>query len=83
MPDTAFTVNPAWREINIKVRQKQAEWRRLQAVLGAATLEQEISETAVVGYQLQQGQLQDQSEHLTRELEALKEQRKAAPITCW
>jgi hypothetical protein len=79
MPDTAFTVNPAWRAINTKVRQRQAEWRRLQAVLGAATLEQEISESAVVGYQLQQGQLHDQSEHLTRELKALKEQRKAVP----
>jgi hypothetical protein len=79
MPDTAFTVNPAWRELNAKVRQKQAQWRRLKAMLGAATLEQEISESAVTEYQLQQGQLQDQSEHLQRELEGLKEQRKAAP----
>jgi hypothetical protein len=79
MPDTAFTVNPAWRELNAKVRQKQAQWRRLKAELGAATLEQEISESAVIQYQLQQGQRQDQSEHLQRELGALKEQRKAAP----
>jgi len=79
MPDTAFTVNPAWRELNAKVRQKQAQWRRLKAMLGAATLEQEISESAVTEYQLQQGQLQDQSEHLQRELEGLKEQRQAAP----
>ena len=43
------------------------------------TLEQEISESAVTEYQLQQGQLQDESEHLQRELEALKQQRKAAP----
>jgi hypothetical protein len=78
MPDTAFTVNPAWRDLNAKVRQKQAQWRRLKAVLGAATLEQEISESAVLEYQLQQGQRQDQSEHLQRELGALKEQRKAA-----
>ena len=43
------------------------------------TLEQEISESAVTEYQLQQGQLQDESEHLQRELEAFKQQRKAAP----
>jgi hypothetical protein len=79
MPDTVFTVNPVWRELNTKVRQTQARWRRLKAVLGAATLEQEISESAVTAYQLQQGQRQDQSEHLQRELETLKGQRKAAP----
>jgi phage tail protein X len=79
MPDTAFTVNPAWRELQAKVRQKQAQWRRLKAMLGAATLDREISESAVTEYQFQQGQLQEQSEHLQRELEALKEQRKAAP----
>jgi hypothetical protein len=79
MPDTVFTVNPAWREINTQVRQKQAQWRRLKALLGAATLEQEISESAVTEYQLQQGQLQEQSEHLQRELGALKQQRRAAP----
>lgn len=79
MPDTAFTVNPAWRELQAKVRQKQAQWRRLKAMQGAATLDLEISESAVTEYQFQQGQLQEQSEHLQRELEALKEQRKAAP----
>jgi len=30
MPDTVFTVNPVWREINTQVRQKQAQWRRLK-----------------------------------------------------
>jgi hypothetical protein len=79
MPDTAFTVNPAWRELHAKVRQKQAQWRRLKAVLGAATLEQELSESAVLEYQLQQGRLQEQSDHLQQELEALKKQRKEAP----
>jgi hypothetical protein len=79
MPDTAFTVNPVWRELNAKVRQKQAQWRRLKAVLGAATLEKELSESAVLEYQLQQGQLQEQSDHLEKDLEALKKQRKEAP----
>jgi hypothetical protein len=78
MPDTTFTVNPVWRDLNSKVRQKQAQWRRLKAVLGAATLDKELSESAVLEYQLQQGQLQEQSEHLEKDLDALKQQRKAA-----
>jgi hypothetical protein len=79
MPDTAFTVNPAWRKLNAEVRQKQAQWRRVKALLGAASLEQPISEPAVTQYQFRQGQLQEQTEHLHRELQALKAQRKAEP----
>jgi len=79
MPDTAFTVNPAWRKLNAEVRQKHAHLRRRQALLEAASLEQPISEPAVTEYQLRQGQLQEQIEHLQRELEALKPQRKAVP----
>ena len=79
MPDTAFTVNPAWRKLNAEVRQKHAHLRRRQALLEAVSLEQPISEPAVTEYQLRQGQLQEQIEHLQRELEALKPQRKAVP----
>ena len=79
MPDTVFTVNPVWRELNAKVRQMQAQWRRVKAMLGAAKLEKEISESAVQEFQMHQGQLQEQSDHVERELEALKVQRKAAP----
>ena len=77
MPDTTFTVNPVWRDLNSQVRQKQAQWRRLKAVLGAATLGKDLAESALLEYQLQQGQLQEQSEHLEQELAALKQQRKA------
>ena len=79
MPDTAFTVNPAWRKLNAEVRRTQAQWRRLKALLGAASLDQPISEPAVTEYQFRQGQLQEQTEHLQRELEGLKVQRKAEP----
>ena len=77
MPDTTFTVNPVWRDLNSQVRQQQAQWRRLKAVLGAATLGKDLAESALLEYQLQQGQLQEQSEHLEQELAALKQQRKA------
>lgn len=76
MPDTEFTVNPAWREVNAKVRKKQAEWRRLKAVLGAASLKNELSESAVLEYQLHQGELKEQSEDMEKDLAELKEQRR-------
>jgi len=79
MPATAFTVNPAWRKLNAEVRQKHAHLRRRQALLEATSLEQPISEPAVTEYQFRQGQLQEQIEHLQRELEALQPQRKAVP----
>ena len=79
MPDTAFTVNPAWRKLNAEVRHKHAEVRRHNTTIEAASLEQPISEAAVTEYQLSQGQLREQIEHLQRELDALKLQRKAAP----
>lgn len=79
MPDTEFTVNPAWRELHATVRKKLAECRRLKALLGAATLEKELSESAVQEYQLQQGELKEQSDHLEGELAALKKQRKEVP----
>jgi hypothetical protein len=77
MPDTEFTVNPVWREVNARVKKKQAEWRRLKAVLGAASLGKELSESAVLEYQLQQGELKRQSEDLEKELIEFKKQRKA------
>jgi hypothetical protein len=79
MPDTAFTVNPAWRKLNADVRQQHAQLRRHKTMLEAASLEQPISEAAVTEYQLSQGQLREQIEHLQRELDAMKLQRKAAP----
>lgn len=79
MPDTAFTVNPAWRTLNAGVRRKHAEVRRHKTMLEAASLEQPISEAAVTQYQLSQGQLREQIELLQIDLDALKLQRKAAP----
>jgi hypothetical protein len=79
MPDTAFTVNPAWRGLNAKVRQHYAQVRRHKTMLDAASLEQPISEAAVTAYQLSQGERREQIEHLQAELDELKLQRKAAP----
>jgi hypothetical protein len=79
MPDTAFTVNPEWREVNNQIRSNQARQRRLKALLGAATLDQELSEQAVAEYESRQGNLKDQIDAFQKELEKLKEQRKPLP----
>jgi len=79
MPDTEFTVNPGWREVNAKIRPKQAQLRRLKAVLGAASLEKELSKKAVLDYELQQGSVKEQIDALQNELEELKKQRKELP----
>jgi len=80
MPDTAFTVNPAWRTLNAEVRHKHAQVRRYKTMLEATSLEQlPISEAAVTEYQLSQGQMREQIEHLQSDLDAMKLQRKAVP----
>lgn len=79
MPDTALTVNPVWRERNAEVRQKHSQLRRHKALLEVARLDRPLSEAAVTEYQLRQGQLQEQIDHLQRELEVLKPRRKETP----
>lgn len=79
MPDTAFTVNPAWRKLNAEVRKKHSYLRRITALLQGASLEQPISEASVTEHQLRQGQLQEQIDSLQKELDELKPQRKAMP----
>jgi hypothetical protein len=76
MPETAFTVNPARRKLEAEVKQKRAQLKRNQAKRAGPSLEQPISETAVTGYQLQQGQMQELIENLQRELDQLILQRK-------
>jgi len=77
MPDTTFTVNPARRKLEAEVKRKNAEVKRSQAKLNAASLEPSISGPAVTEYQFQQGQLKEQIENLQKELVALKMQRSA------
>jgi hypothetical protein len=79
MPDTEFTVNPEWREVQNKIRSKLAQQRRLKAVLGGATLDKELSEQAVAEYEGRQGNVKDQIDAFQEELEKLKQQRKALP----
>jgi hypothetical protein len=79
IPATVTVLNPAWRELNRQVRQKQAECKNLQKLQQNVGLAQPLSEAVVRHYEQQQGQLQARLEQLQPALEQLKQQRKQTP----
>jgi len=76
IPAAVTVLNPAWRDLNRQVRQKQAECKSLQKLQQNVGLTQPLSEAAVAHYQQHQGQLQARIEQLQPVLEQLKQQRK-------
>ena len=76
IPATVTVVNPAWRELNRQVRQKQAECKSLQKLQQDVGLTQPLSEAAVHQYQQHQGELQARFEQLQPALKQLQQQRK-------
>jgi hypothetical protein len=79
IPATVTVLNPAWRELNRQVRQKQAECRSLQKLQQNADLAQPLSEAVVQHYEQHQGQLQARIEQLQPALKQLQQQRKQTP----
>jgi len=79
IPATVTVLNPAWRELNRQVRQKQAECKSLQKLQQNVDLARPLSEAAVRHYEQHQGQLQARIEQLQPALEQLKQQRKQTP----
>jgi hypothetical protein len=79
IPATATVLNPAWRELNRQVRQKQAECKSLQKLQQNVDLAQPLSEAAVRHYEQHQGQLQARIEQLQPVLKQLQQQRKQTP----
>jgi len=79
IPAIVTTLNPAWRELNRRVRHLHAERKRYRQQQGTATFAQPLSESAVQQYERHQGQLQENIEQIERSLEDLKKQRKATP----
>ena len=77
IPATVTVLNPAWRELHRQVRKKQGELKRYRVLQQSVSLDQPLSESAVIHYQQHQGQLQEQIEDLERVLDQLKQQRKA------
>jgi hypothetical protein len=77
--DTEITVNPAWRTLNREVRKRHSALRKERARFAAVSLTEPLSEPGVARYSHGQAQQQEKIEHLERELEQLKQQRKAQP----
>ena len=79
IPATVTVLNPAWRELNRQVRQKQKECKSLQQMQRTVDLAQPLSEAAMRQYEQHQGQLQARIDQLQPALEQLQQQRKQTP----
>jgi hypothetical protein len=77
IPATVTVLNPAWREMDRAVRQKNVELKRCKELQNNVSLDQPLSTLLVLQYEQQQGQLQERIEQLTPVLDQLKAQRKA------
>ena len=77
--DAEITVNPAWRTMNSEVRKRHAELRKEGARFAAVSLTGPLSESEVERYSNGQARQQEKIEQLQRELDQLKQQRKATP----
>lgn len=76
VPEMTSVVNPQWRRLDSQVRSKVGQRQRLHAQFGALALSEGLSSEEVETYQQRKGELQEQIQHLDREIEGLKQQRK-------
>jgi hypothetical protein len=76
VPETIRVVNPAWRKLDSQIRSQTALRSRLAAQFGAQVLAASLAEAEVQFYEQTKGQLQEQIEGLSRQIEELKKQRK-------
>jgi hypothetical protein len=79
IPATVTVVNPAWREMDKKVRRMRADLKQHQKSQQQASLTQPLSVSSVPQYEQQQGQIQEHIEQLQTALQQLKQQRKLTP----
>ena len=79
IPATVTVLNPAWRELNRQVRQKQRECKSLQQMQRKVDLAQPLSELAMRQYEQHQGQLQARIDQLQPALKQFQQQRKQTP----
>lgn len=77
IPDTVKVVNPDYREIDGKIRSKNAILSRKVAKFGALTYEGEIDPAKVEKYQKEKADIQEEIEHLKKEVDELKGRRKS------
>jgi predicted nucleic acid-binding Zn-ribbon protein len=77
IPDTTKVVNPDYRRLDAQVRSKQGHLTRKLAAFSAMGLEGAIEPKKVAAFEHKKAQLQEQIEGLTKEIDELKNQRKA------
>ncbi|MDA2924641.1 hypothetical protein MYX65_08305 [Acidobacteria bacterium AH-259-L09] len=74
--ETVQVVNPAWRQLDSKLRSQRGKLVRKRAEYGALLLEEEIEEENVQKYAQQKAELREAITDLQAQIEALKAQRK-------
>jgi len=77
--DTEVAVNPAWRTLDRDVRKQNAVLTKERARFAGVGLTEPLSDAEVIHYQLGQAQQQEKVEGLQRQLDQLKQTRKATP----
>ena len=77
IPDTLRLVNPAWRELDGKLRKTAAKLSRVLAKFGATNMTEEIEVAKMERWIEQKAQMQEEIEHLQGEVTTLKVTRKA------
>jgi len=77
IPDTTQVVNPDYRRLDGQVRSTQGHLTRKRAAFTAMNLTGDIEPNKVAAFEQKKAALQQQIEDLTKEVDALKTQRKA------
>ena len=77
IPDTTKVVNPEYRRLDGQVRSLRAHLTRKLVAFSAMGLKGEIEPKKVAAFEQKKAELQEQIEGLTKELDELKNQRKA------
>ncbi|MBN2570356.1 MAG: hypothetical protein JXB42_13095 [Deltaproteobacteria bacterium] len=77
--ETTRVVNPAYRELDGKIRSNNSKLARRKAKFGAMVLEGELEKKKVKAYERQKAELQDEISFLQKETDELKARRKECP----
>ena len=76
IPDTVKVVNPEYRRLDGELRKRRSRLNRVAAEFGSLGLEGEIAPLKVEAYERKKAELQDETEVVSAEIEALKAERK-------
>jgi hypothetical protein len=77
--ETTRVVNPAYRELDGKIRSNNSKLARRKAKFGAIVLEGELEKEKVEEYERQKAELQEEIYFLQKETDELKARRKECP----